>query len=79
MSPVEVLKCLPDDGTYDRPAWLAIAAHKAGMTFADYQAWLKRNGREADLPRLRRVWYLAQFVSDRAYHILALAYSGVSA
>lgn len=76
MSPVDVLKRLPDDGSYDRPVWIAIAAHKSGLSYSDYLAWLKRNGREADVPRLRRCWYLAGFVSDRAYHVLCLAYSG---
>ncbi|MFM0558945.1 hypothetical protein [Paraburkholderia sediminicola] len=78
MSPAEVLGRLPDDGSFDRPVWVAIAARKAGLSYVDYLAWLKRNGREADVPRLRRCFYLAGFVSDRAYHVLALAYSGVS-
>lgn len=75
MSAVDVLRRLPDDGSFERPVWVAIAARKAGLSYADYLGWLKRVGRDADLPRFRRCWYLAGFVGDRAYHALALSYS----
>lgn len=72
MNLAEVLQRLPDDGSYDRPVWLAIAGRRAGLSEFDILQWLRRHGREADWPRVRQVCYLAAFISDRAYHALAL-------